>query len=320
MKEKPQDAQTIRLKTLEEIGETALANFEDLAELSSQGGPETNAAYQALQLVTWLAMLAERQQPSAEKSETLERRVPGLTETDARQQEKAIRKWVSEEATPQEMLALLVEFVALRVIDTSDPALAPIRENILECFTDAGLKGFEEKTRERNAAKGKEKKTPALDVTQEDAAAAEAPPAAEPPEQPPEETDIAALGLTVQQLSAAYVGPKWSKIVKNPETVKTVTLAGRKFVCLGSAAGGGNPTTWTLAPLYPLSESCNRFPGIETRLNPGALPGMTGEEAGKNHYFGVRVKVGKEEFVIGPPEEERKVSQPASEGETSHAH
>lgn len=165
-----------RALALEEIGTTALANFEDLDGLASQGGPETNAAYNALQLVAWQAALNELEDRYGDDDDLcpLSRRIPGLFELDDQAEEqRRVAAWAAA-ASPRELLAYLLETSASGAIATHDDAFKPIGEAVLLNFTDAGkLSAFEKLARKEltSEARAKSRGKPAGKEKKEDAVA-----------------------------------------------------------------------------------------------------------------------------------------------------
>ncbi|MBY0527333.1 MAG: ParB/RepB/Spo0J family partition protein [Gemmataceae bacterium] len=144
-----------RALALQEIGTTAAANFEDLDVLTSQGGPETNAAYQSLQLVAWYTAMNETAMNEMEESWgdekslcPLTRRVPGIHDlNDPNEEGRLIAAW-AKAASPRELLAYLLETTSRHTIDTFDKAVAPIGAEILLNYTDAGdMKAFSKQAR-----------------------------------------------------------------------------------------------------------------------------------------------------------------------------
>ncbi|HEY1187693.1 MAG TPA: ParB N-terminal domain-containing protein [Gemmata sp.] len=128
--------------------------------------------------------------------------------------------------------------------------------------------------------------------------------------------DLVSAGGTIEklvkQIDGASVCEKFQKPIRSPVSVRPFVLGGPVqpakhtglFVYVGGCGQYGH-RQFDAAPLYTPEAFRVQFPGREMRLQP-ADP-QTDEDR-KNYYFGVRLKVGKDELVIGPPDEERKLT------------
>ncbi len=117
--------------------------------------------------------------------------------------------------------------------------------------------------------------------------------------------DAEALGVTYQAMARASVIEKFDN-AKNPTSpvpCQAFTLDVRKWCVTGSVHRDGIGI-FECVPLYPLSEFAEKFK-VPVRLFP-KYPET--DEDRRNYYFGVKVRVLKDVYVIGPPDEERLLS------------
>lgn len=117
---------------------------------------------------------------------------------------------------------------------------------------------------------------------------------------------IGPLGLKAEDLTAANISGKFpDRAPSKPVSVKAVQVNGRPHTVHGSEHSLAGDS-WDLLPLYESKAFIAKFPAMtmRVRLSPG--PVETDEER-RNYYFGVRVMVGKQEYVIGPRSEQRRL-------------
>lgn len=118
---------------------------------------------------------------------------------------------------------------------------------------------------------------------------------------------IGALGFDRAKLDKSSLSDKLSgKAPKEPVPVKPITLDGRPYLVAGWCHQWAH-SSWSCYPLYEPADFKVKFPDRELRLQPKYWEGMPQEER-SNSKFGVRVRVGKQEYVIGPMSELRRLT------------
>lgn len=126
---------------LSEVHSLARANFESLDALAAQGGPDTDAAYQALQILAWHTALSAKYYGTGEA--LMAELIPGVsvddeTLADMPDRDKAIAKWMAD-ASPRDLLAFLLYTAAEDLLQGwREEEGDPVRELLLNNFTDAG--------------------------------------------------------------------------------------------------------------------------------------------------------------------------------------
>ena len=136
------------------------------------------------------------------------------------------------------------------------------------------------------------------------------PPSPVPPKREPEPADIAEAwpaDLDVAKVEAAYIAHKLagSRTPTKPISVKALAWEGRLWVYTG---GSGNlyQRVYDLAPLIPVAEFQERYPGFALKLGP-QLPHDATDEDRLQYYTGVRVAAGRKEYAIAPAGEQRRL-------------
>jgi len=118
---------------------------------------------------------------------------------------------------------------------------------------------------------------------------------------------IGDLGVELADFEKARLPlEKLTDKLKEPVSVRPITLDGTPYVSTGGSMQYGH-SGMDFAPLYQPTRFKEKFPDRTRSLKPQFKPTMTDEERA-NAYFGLRVRVGKQEYVLGPASEERKLT------------
>jgi hypothetical protein len=137
---------------------------------------------------------------------------------------------------------------------------------------------------------------------------------------------IGDLGLTREQCEAACVLTKWDKSPKEPVSVKPVQPNdGTALYVVASQNHQYGHTSFEAWKLYNPTGFAVSFPDRPTTLEPSCPDaedcGPAADEARRNAYWGVRVRCGKAEYVIGPRTDARRLTtkEPAGAGKAGAA-
>lgn len=107
-----------------------------------------------------------------------------------------------------------------------------------------------------------------------------------------------------EKIKASSIVAKFEKKPKEPVPARPFAIRGNAnlYVETGGSYCFGH-ASFEATPLYHVDEFRKKFPGRPLVLAPD-IPFDATDQQRDEFYFGVRVRVGKEELVVGPPSEE----------------
>lgn len=131
-----------RVLAVGEVAEMARANFDSLAGLDANGGPDTDAAYQALWIIAQERAMQELYDGSLDDRSVIGRFVPGVLDDGEAdppsldEQLKLVGEW-AEKAGPVDLLAYLLAHSAAEILGPYSESKA-LAGPLLSNFTDGG--------------------------------------------------------------------------------------------------------------------------------------------------------------------------------------